>query len=65
MAELLVVFDAPDYLKHEFLENGFLPFGRQRGAWFRRFEERGDETRDLEYELTGVGLRPRWWVARE
>jgi hypothetical protein len=59
---LLVVFDAPELLKHEFLQNGFKPYGRQRGAWCREFADPGsDEARDLHYELAGVGLRPRWW----
>lgn len=57
----LVVFDAPDLLKHAFLQNGFAPHGRNPGAWSRRLDPTTDEARDIEYELQGVGLKPKWW----
>jgi hypothetical protein len=59
---LLVVFDAPEVLRHAFLENGFLPYGRQSGAWARKIDPASDEARDLEYELKGVGLTVKWWT---
>jgi hypothetical protein len=65
VSTLLVVFDAPDNLKGAFFDNGFKPFGRQRGAWFREFAEITEEARELEYELAGVGLRPRWQPGRK
>lgn len=59
----LVVFDAPALLTHSFLDNGFQRHGRQAGAWHRHFDDpASDEARDIEYELTGVGLKPRWWT---
>ncbi len=62
MAQIMVIFDAPTELKHAFLANGFLPHGRQPGAWSRAFDDpASEEARDLEYEITGVGLRVKWW----
>jgi hypothetical protein len=57
----MVVFDAPEALKHAFLGNGFRPHGRQPGAWRLEIDPASDEARDLEYELKGVGLQVRWW----
>jgi hypothetical protein len=58
----LVVFDAPLALNHEFLLAGFLPHGRQPGAWSRPFADpNSDEARDIAYELKGVGLTAKWW----
>jgi hypothetical protein len=62
MSERLVVFDAPDELKHAFLASGFTPHGRQPGAWSLEIERGSILARDLEYEMTAVGPRPRWWT---
>ncbi len=61
MAGLLYLFDAPKELLWAFRHNGFRPYGGQQGAWCRSFDDRmSAEARDIEYELTGVGLLPRW-----
>ncbi|HXE51216.1 MAG TPA: hypothetical protein VN663_22755 [Ramlibacter sp.] len=59
---MMVVFDAPPELNHAFLENGFLPHGRQAGAWHIRIDPDSTEARDLAYELKGVGLTAKWWT---
>ena len=61
----MVVFDAPADLRHAFLENGFKPHGRQPGAWSRAFDNpQGTEARDLEYEISGIGLAVKWWAPK-
>lgn len=58
---LMVIFDAPAELREAFFENQFKPYGRQHGAWCRLFADpAGEEARDLEYEITGVGMVVRW-----
>jgi len=57
----MVVFDAPDELKHAFLREGFKRHGRQPGAWSRRLDPDSPEAGELTYELGGVGLSVKWW----
>jgi hypothetical protein len=58
---LLYLFDASTDLDPVFRSWSFKPYGKQRGAWCRDFDSRHtDEAREIEYELQGVGLNPRW-----
>lgn len=61
--QLMVVFGAPRNLRREFFTSGFRPYGRVPGNWCLDIDPASVEARDLEYEVSGVGLRVVWRAA--